>query len=257
MSATPVRSEARARAWRTGSLAAICDRLQPWEHGTIARASRYSSYYHYNLVRVETDAALSVGTLLEVVERALGDLPHRRLDFDFAPLGTRVRAAFESQGWRTVRLLWMRHEDGPPDGSDVPVEEVEYDDVHELRVLWNREDSLGDAADSPYYGYAREVALTFGARVLAVREHGRPVAFAQLEFHEGGAEITNVFVHPEHRGQGLGTALTRAAIRAGQGADDLWISADDEDRPKHLYARLGFRPAWTAMEFTQLPGTGR
>jgi hypothetical protein len=34
---------------------------------------------------------------------------------------------------------------------------------------------------------------------------------------------------------------------------DLWIVADDEDRPKELYARLGFRPAWTAMEFQRLP----
>jgi hypothetical protein len=29
--------------------------------------------------------------------------------------------------------------------------------------------------------------------------------------------------------------------------------ADDEDRPKELYARLGFRPVYTAMEFTRLP----
>jgi hypothetical protein len=34
---------------------------------------------------------------------------------------------------------------------------------------------------------------------------------------------------------------------------DLWIVADDEDRPKELYARLGFRTAWTAMELTRWP----
>ena len=67
------------------------------------------------------------------------------------------------------------------------------------------------------------------------------------------AEITEVFVHPAHRGGGLGTALTRAAIEAAGPVGDLWIGADDEDRPKELYARLGFRAAWTAMEFTREP----
>jgi ribosomal protein S18 acetylase RimI-like enzyme len=67
------------------------------------------------------------------------------------------------------------------------------------------------------------------------------------------AEIAQVYVHPEHRGGGLGTALTRAAITAAGPVSDLWIVADDEDRPKELYTRLGFRPAWTCMEFTRWP----
>jgi hypothetical protein len=36
---------------------------------------------------------------------------------------------------------------------------------------------------------------------------------------------------------------------------DLWIGADDEDRPKQLYMRLGFRPVWRSIEFLRLPGT--
>jgi hypothetical protein len=32
-------------------------------------------------------------------------------------------------------------------------------------------------------------------------------------------------------------------------ASQIWICADDEGRPKHLYERLGFRPAWTMFEF--------
>jgi hypothetical protein len=47
--------------------------------------------------------------------------------------------------------------------------------------------------------------------------------------------------------------MTRAAIEAAAGARDLWIAADDEDRPKELYARLGFRPVWTVLEVTLWP----
>ena len=58
---------------------------------------------------------------------------------------------------------------------------------------------------------------------------------------------------PTRRGNGIGTAITRSSIDAAGEVDDLWISADDEDRPKDLYARLGFRPAWLSMELTRLP----
>ena len=61
-------------------------------------------------------------------------------------------------------------------------------------------------------------------------------------------------MRPEHRGDGRGTALTRAAIEAAGDVDELWIVADDEDRPKHLYARHGFSPAWTSTEFLRAPG---
>jgi predicted GNAT family acetyltransferase len=79
------------------------------------------------------------------------------------------------------------------------------------------------------------------------------VAFAQIERDGEAAEITQVYVRPEYRGDGRATAITRAAIEAAGDVSDLWIVADDEDRPKHLYARLGFRPAWTTMEFLRLP----
>jgi predicted GNAT family acetyltransferase len=89
--------------------------------------------------------------------------------------------------------------------------------------------------------------------VLTVREEGEPIAFAQLEHSGEGAEITQVYVHPERRGGGRGTAMTRAAVLAAADARDVWIVADDEDRPKELYGRLGFSPVWRTMECLLLP----
>lgn len=95
--------------------------------------------------------------------------------------------------------------------------------------------------------------MTRDVRVIASLEDSRPVGFSQLEYIDGSAEITHVFVSADHRGSGRGTAMTRAAVEAAGDVDDLWIIADDEDRPKELYARLGFRPAWLSMEFLRLP----
>jgi ribosomal protein S18 acetylase RimI-like enzyme len=86
-----------------------------------------------------------------------------------------------------------------------------------------------------------------------LREGGTPVGFAQLERAGNGAEITDVYVRPEYRGMGRGTALTRAAVGLAGNVEDLWLVTDGDDRPKDLYSRLGFRTAWQTMEFLRPP----
>ena len=245
-------AEGRAREWHHARQAAVCDVLEPWEHGTVARATRYPSYYDFNLVRVEDDPGMGVDELAAFADRALDGLEHRRVDFDVVEAATRVRPGFERAGWMSLRLLMLRHETAPPPQPALDVAEVPYDAVRELRVAWHRED-FPNIDPGGYHQEAREVAVQRGARVLAVHDGGAPIGFAQLEGLGDSAEITQVYVHPAQRGGGLGTALTVAAIHAAGTLTDLWIAADDEDRPKELYQRLGFRPAWTMMEFTRLP----
>jgi GNAT superfamily N-acetyltransferase len=244
----------RARAWHHATQAAVCDVIEPWGHGTVVRATRYPNYYDYNLVRVEEEAGLRVEELAAVADRALAGYAHRRIDFELARVAEPLRVEFAARGWLTMRLLFMRLEDAPQPGADARVAEVAYDAVNELRAAWHRED-FPDQEPSGYFSQAREVAELRGARVLALLERGRPVAFTQFARKGDVAEITHVYVHPERRGEGRGTAITCAAIAAAGGGSvrDLWICADDEDRPKNLYSRLGFRPAWTLTEFTRLP----
>ena len=243
---------ARARAWRTAALIAVCDTVTPWQHGTVWLATRYPTYFDFNLVRVDDDPGMTVGELTTFAEDALDGLIHRRFDFDSIEAAEARRAGFHALGWRSLRLLWMRH-DGNKPAAGLPVEEVPYDAVQDLRVSWYDEDHPDQIAGS-YHEHAREVALRRGVRVLAVNRGGRPVAFAHLERAGDAAEITQVYVHPDHRGEGIGTAMTQAAIEAAGKVQDLWIAADDEARAKTLYARLGFSPAWTAMEITRWPG---
>jgi GNAT superfamily N-acetyltransferase len=243
---------ARARAWHHAAHAAVCDVIEPWEHGTVVRATRYPRYFDFNVVRVEDDPQSSVDDLVDFADEALAGLAHRRVDFEVVAAAEPLRAGFEAMQWKATRLLWMRHAAPTPSGEVVAVEELPYDAVRDLRVAWHLED-FPDQDPTAHYADARDVALRRHAQVLAVLEGDAPVAFAQLERDGDAAEITQVYVRPEYRGGGRGTAITRAAINAASDVQDLWIVADDEDRPKQLYARLGFRPAWTAMEFLRLP----
>jgi ribosomal protein S18 acetylase RimI-like enzyme len=246
-------ASARAVAWRRDHLTRICDVYEPWEHGIIARASRYPDYYEFNLLVVAEEPELTVDELVQLSDRALAGLRHRRIDFEDVAAGDARRAEFEARGWRAMRLLWMRHESPVQSAeTDVEVVEVSYEAADELRRRWDREDFPGqDPGDYP--AQAREVSERRGVQVLAVRNGDHPIAFAQLERAGDAAEITHVYVDPDHRGRGRGTAMTTAAIHAAADVRDLWITANDEGRAKHLYARLGFVPAARTMELTLWP----
>jgi GNAT superfamily N-acetyltransferase len=243
----------RAREWRRSAVEAVCDVAEPWEHGTVYRASRFPSYYDFNLVWIEGDPELDAEALTVIADEALAGLEHRRLDFELADAAERVRADLKAASWEPTRLVWMRHEAPPPSGPALEIEEVDYDTVLALRLEWHEED-FPDLDSRGYLANAREVAMTRDAQVIASRDGDDLVGFAQLERSDGGAEISQVYVRPSHRGSGRGTAITKAAIEVAGDVDDLWIVADDEGRPKQLYGRLGFRPVWTSAEFLRAPG---
>ena len=242
----------RARAWHHAAHSIVCDVFEPWAHGTIVSTTRWPTYFDFNSIRVEEDPGMTAEALVAFADEVQANHEHRRFDWEDIHSANRVRGAFDERGWETYPEVWMLHRGPPPPRSEVPVEEVPQEAVDDLRTAWHEEDfpslDMGD-----HLAEQREVSRLLGARVLAVLESGQAVAFAQLERIGGSAEVAQVYVRPDRRGRGLGTAVTCAAIEAGSDAADLWIVADDEGRPKQLYARLGFRPAWTAMQLMRLP----
>ena len=79
-------------------------------------------------------------------------------------------------------------------------------------------------------------------RVIAAVEEGRPIGFAQVETHDGGSEVTQVFVRPSAGAPGLAVRSPRARFASGaDAAPQVWICAERDGRPRRLYERLGFR----------------
>jgi GNAT superfamily N-acetyltransferase len=245
---------ARARAWVHAAQAAVCDVIEPWDHGTIVRATPYPTYFDFNLVRVEDAVELSAEEVVAIADEALDGLSHRQVGFEVAECGEGARHGLEALGWRSSLLVWMLHSGESQPRAKLEVERVAYDHVHDLRVAWHYEDfpTLLDTLD--HFDHVREIAMSHGVQVFAVRDgSGAPVAFAELEVHGAGAEIASVYVHPDHRGAGMGTALTQAAIEAAPGDGDLWIVTDADGGARQIYERLGFRAAWSLLNFMRLP----
>ncbi len=185
---------------------------------------------------------MTAGEMIAAADRELAGCAHRFVEW-LVPMPDGVAIDLREQAWVANQLIFMVHNDGPLPEHDAELVEADYDAVRELRDLWHREDFGEHVETDEFHIQAREVAELAEVRVVAAIEDGRPAGFAQVETHDGGSEVTQVFVRPERRGAGLGTALTAQGIRvAATAAPRVWICAERDRRPRRLYERLGFRP---------------
>jgi GNAT superfamily N-acetyltransferase len=217
----------RARAWVRSSQEAVSDSVEDWEHGWIVRTPSYPRYFDLSLVHVADDWDVTADEVVTFADRALSGFAHRRVGFESIEAGERVRPGLVG-------------------------ERVPYEAAHDLRVAWTYED-FPSLDTTGYFEEARAVSMARGVEVFAVLDAGVPVAYAELERLGDSAEIASVYVHPDHRGTGLGTAITEVAIDAAAVAGDLWIVADADGRARQIYERLGFREAWSVLDFLRLP----
>jgi GNAT superfamily N-acetyltransferase len=216
-------------------------------------------YWDYNAVRVEGPAPdLDPPRLLTAAEELQAGLPHRRVEVEDALAGARLREGFAEAGWVAERLVWMRRQGPPPPppSQATPVEEVPFEATRALRARWHRGEAWAgdDTAVERFLALEALVAERRRPRAFVAREGERLVGFVSLWAPDGAdaVELEQAFVVPERRSAGLGAMLVTTALRAAPRRVQ-WIVADDEARPKHLYGRLGFRPAWVQHGFVRRP----
>lgn len=72
---------------------------------------------------------------------------------------------------------------------------------------------------------------------------GKPVANCDLFIDGNCAKIEDFAVIPEYQRRGIGTTLLKALIYKAQkkGAKIVYLNADEEDTPKEMYVKLGFK----------------
>jgi GNAT superfamily N-acetyltransferase len=251
---------AAAIAYHHALHATVCDRIEPWEHGTVVFATRYPTYRVYNVVRVEDGAeGLDAAGLAAVADRLQDGLTHRAVEVEDEAAGARLRPGFDALGWETERDVWMELE-GPAPAASAPVEisEVPFPQTRALRAAWfGEEPSADDDGGDAFFDEVDEVAAQRGTRALLAWDGaGRPAGYVTFRVAGDAASIDEAYVERRHRGAGIGGALVSAAVAAG-GAARTWIVADDERDAKRLYERLGFRPVWRQHSFVLLPHSVR
>lgn len=183
-------------------------------------------------------------------------LAHRKAEIEDEATGAQLAAGLGRLGWHVDRLVDMRHTGAGPAVTAPAFGELPTERVADLRTEWYLEEAImPDAVGIRDFLVEEDAARARLPRRLTTL--GEPdTAFVTVRIEAGAGEIEDAYVTPSARGKGLGTALLHAAIgRAEQdGVRDLWIVADADGRPRELYARLGFAPAWTHWDCVRRPG---
>jgi GNAT superfamily N-acetyltransferase len=221
----------------------MCDAVEPWAHGVVFRTPSSPDFWDGNFVRVDDD--IDAHAMHTAADELLAEHRHRKLDVVDERVGEAARPYFGALGWMNERLAMMRRSGPPPGPPALDVREVPVEATRKLRAEWYTEHD-GDYEEQLRFAESQEPILARrGIRAFVVGELG----FTTLA---AGAEIDQLYVTPEARGRGLGTALLAAALRAAD-ADVSWVIADDEGRARALYERLGFETIWTPYCFVKTP----
>jgi GNAT superfamily N-acetyltransferase len=215
-----------------------------------------------HVAHVTASAPDEVERLLARVEREFRGCPHRRFDIDFTtPPAFEARLAVE--GYQRFPLVVMLLE-GNPAGDAVPCDirlaegDAGWDDYAALHEVDWRE-------YAPRLGRPEEV-WTAGAMVRSRRSKSPPVTYwlayvdgeprsycASWAGMDGIGEVDDLFTHPDFRRRGLATALIHRCVAdcREHGAGAVVIVADPTDKPKDMYAALGFRPVALTCHYSK------
>src|SRR5207249_2284686 len=82
-------------------------------------------------------------------------------------------------------------------------------------------------------------------------ENGAPVASCELYSDGRVAQVESVGTLSEHRGKGHASAVVARAVETAraEGHELVFLLADEDDWPKELYGKLGFRTVGRIFDF--------
>ena len=226
------------------------ERTEPTRFGTAVYDDRVPKRYDSNYLLVE---AVPPGTTAE--ELAADARAHGRpMIFFRDERGVEpLLPAFRGLGWRLDRHVFMVQR-GPAE-REAPLELVQELDADALRTArrrliedfpWARPEVLEQLHEAK-----RLIAARVDTRFLGIVVDGEVVAYADLYLEPPNAQIEDVGTLEEHRGRGYASAvvLHAAELARRAGADFVFLVADAQDWPQHLYRRLGFEPIGHYMKF--------
>ena len=184
-------------------------------------------------------------------------LEHRVIWVADAMQGERLAPGFSGLGYTVDRNVVMAHAREPDAWTDDRAEEV---DLASAKAMWfvshlEEEEGISEEEARMLASFLDVLVERAAARIYGVRVDGGVVAGAQLMVFDGVAQVEDVVTLAAHRGQGFARAAVLAAVRAARdgGADLVYLGADDEDWPKHMYAKLGFDEAGRSLDFVKKP----
>ena len=242
----------RVLAFMRAGLVRSADAARPIEAGVVLSTPSMPAVWSVNQLRVKD--SLAYRALLALADEQLAEFEYRHIVVEDQRTGPALEEAFRADGWKVERELLMILSEGPDRPADMGVVlETEEDEWLDVMARWYGEDPYTHTDwVAQLVAHSRRDNRANRDRLLGVKSgDGRVAAITKLRGDGRTAQVEDVYTVPEARGRGYARALvSRAAELARAGGHDLvFIVADDEDWPKQLYERVGFRPVGRVWQF--------
>jgi GNAT superfamily N-acetyltransferase len=201
----------------------------------------------WTLNQIRITEAATFDEVVAVADQHQSALPYRHVVVEDGPTGERLEEAFGAAGWKVEREVLMalaEHPDRVVETNAVTI--LSEEQTQALMRRWTVEEHPGisvEGLDQLQAFNRREGELWREQRFGVLDEEGAPLAVTKLRSDGPTAWVEDVYTVPEARARGYARMLvTHTAALARSGNHDLtFIIADDDDWPKDLYARIGFR----------------
>jgi len=237
------------------TLRSLADEMRPIGQGWIVRTHSLPLVWTLNQLRITKPIAFADAVAL--AEEHQADRPYRHVVVVDDATGRSLEQAFAAAGWNVDREVVMALAERSDREVDTrSVIELSEEQMLELMARWmteehpERTEGLDQVEE-----YNRREGRLWNERCFGILDNGGgPAAITKLRVDGTTAWVEDVYTVPEARGRGYARTLVTYATDLARSAehDLIFIIADDNDWPKHLYAEIGFVPIGTNHAFHRI-----
>ena len=236
-------------------LAAAVQRAVAHPLGLLLFDDAHPRVWVHNQLHV-TGPAGDIGDLVRILDEHYGHLAHRRVVIEDEAEGHRLADGFRSRGWQvdtTVYMALRAPRDHDPDpGLAVEVSPEEHHAIERQTLAEEPFARDPEVREMLIDARIARQAMVDGVHCIAGVADGRHVGNTIVYAVGDVIQIEDVATLQAFRRRGVARAMVSLAIDLAGDGDLIWIAADDNDWPKELYAKLGFRPMGRIVTFTRV-----
>jgi GNAT superfamily N-acetyltransferase len=238
-------ARATALAFMRDTLAASADVREEHRWGALLRTPSLDAVWALNQVFVERPAPdLTLADVEALLRERFAGGRFASAMLEDEATGARIEAEARERGWRVEHELVMALRREPDRRADTSgVREGEMAELRALADRWFAED-FADQGEETLRQLAEFSAREWEARPTRGFVAAGGQAMCKLWSDGSVAQVEDVYTAPQARGGGHARALVTHAtdVARESGHELIFIVADDDDTPKHLYERLGYDP---------------
>lgn len=249
----------RAFEFQRWVLASTSTRTEDTTWGTAFFHDQFPLKYDANMALLDRPLG---GTSIEQVdadmERLYSGFRHREVEVASDADADRLAMGLAERGYAIERMVVMAlHREPDRPGEPDLVAEVAEASARTLHMEISRREPWGEepGIDVVMADHRKVLSETLGTRIFAQRIDGTLAGSCELYLRGDVAQIEDVGTLEEFRGRGVARNVVLRATQEARhaGARLIFLFADADDWPRHLYERLGFDEVGHSALFRRVP----